>query len=235
MRAAVGAPPRAHRADAIRATLKVMGFYDRYLLPRLVHFTCGQTPAMRQRRKVVPLAAGRVLEIGIGSGLNIPFYDARKVTHLWGLDPSEEMWSIARKNAAERHLDAEFLLAGAEAIPLEDGSADTVLMTYTMCTIPDVGAAMAEIRRVLKPAGRLIFCEHGTAPDAGVERWQNLLDPLWTKLAGGCHLNRPIPALLEQAGFVTRDLQTMYLPGWKPATFNYWGTARCRRAAAENP
>ncbi len=203
-----------------------MGFYDKYLLPRLVHFSCGQNPAMRQREKVVPLAQGRVLEIGIGSGLNIPFYDAQKVRHLWGLDPSAEMWAIAQKNALEHHLDAEFIQSGAESIPLDDNSADTVLMTFTMCTIPDIHAALAEVRRVLKPSGMLIFCEHGEAPDAGVQRWQKRLNPVWRKFSGGCNLNRPIPALLQQAGFRSSDMQTMYLPGWKPATFNYWGTAR---------
>lgn len=203
-----------------------MGFYDKHLLPRLVHFTCGQGPAMRQRQKVVPQATGKVLEIGIGSGLNMPFYDSRKVTHLWGLDPSADMWSIAQKHASEHHLDAEFLQSGAENIPLDNDSADTVLMTYTLCTIPDVEAALEEIRRVLKPGGRLIFCEHGKAPDASVARWQNRLNPIWMKLSGGCNLNRPVPGLLAQAGFKTRDLNTMYLPGWKPATFNYWGTAQ---------
>ena len=202
-----------------------MGFYDKFLLPKLVHFTCGQNPAMRQREKVVPLAKGRVLEIGIGSGLNIPFYDARKVEHLWGLDPSAEMWSIAQKNAAEHHLDAEFVQSGAESIPLDDNSADSVLVTYSLCTIPDAETAMLEIRRVLKPAGNLIFCEHGRAPDENIQRWQDRLNPVWKKLAGGCNLNRSIPLLLEQSGFNSNDMQTMYLPGWKPGTFNYWGTA----------
>lgn len=206
--------------------LTVMGFYDKYLLPRLVHFTCGQNPSMRQREKVVPLATGHVLEIGIGSGLNIPFYDAQKVEHLWGLDPSAEMWSIARKNASEHHLDAEFIQSGAESIPLENNSADTVLMTYTMCTIPDVHKALDEIKRVLKPAGKLIFCEHGKAPDKSVQRWQNRFNPMWRMLAGGCNINRAIPDLLTQSGYKSDDMQTMYLPGWKPATFNYWGTAR---------
>ena len=205
--------------------LTVMGFYDKYLLPRLVHITCGQNPSMRQREKVVPLATGHVLEIGIGSGLNIPFYDAQKVDHLWGLDPSAEMWSIARKNASEHHLDAEFIQSSAESIPLENNSADTVLMTYTMCTIPDVHKALDEIKRVLKPAGKLIFCEHGKAPDESVQRWQNRFNPMWRMLAGGCNLNRAIPELLTQSGYKSNDMQTMYLPGWKPATFNYWGTA----------
>lgn len=168
-----------------------MGFYDSYLLPRIVHFACGQNPAMKQREKIVPLAGGRVLEIGIGSGLNIPFYDPARVEHLWGLDPS----------------------------------ADTVVMTYTLCTLPEVLPALREVRRVLKPGGRLLFCEHGRAPDAAVRRWQELVNPAWRRLGGGCNLNRPIDELLREAGFELPDLQTMYIPGWKPACFNYWGTA----------
>ncbi len=203
-----------------------MGLYDKYLLPRLVHLTCGQKPSMRQRQKVVPLASGKVLEIGIGSGLNIPLYDAAKVDHLWGLDPSAEMWAIAQKNARDNHIDAEFIQSGAESIPLDDNCVDSVLVTYTLCTIPDAQKALSEIKRVLKPSGRLIFCEHGKAPDIAVERWQNRLNPVWKRLAGGCHLNRAIPQLLEQSGFKSSDMNTMYLPGWKPASFNYWGTAR---------
>ena len=201
------------------------GFYDTFILPKLVHFACGQNPAMKQREKVVPMANGRVLEIGIGSGLNIPFYDPEKVAHLWGVDPSPEMWAIARKNAREHHLEADFIEAGAESIPLGDDCADTVVMTYTLCSIPDVGQALQEISRVLKPDGRLIFCEHGEAPDLSVRRWQDRINPLWTRIAGGCNINRPIPHLLEASGFVFHDLQSMYIPGWKPACFNYWGTA----------
>jgi ubiquinone/menaquinone biosynthesis C-methylase UbiE len=202
-----------------------MGFYDKFLLPRIVHFTCGLKPAMKQREKVVPLAEGRVLEIGIGSGLNIPFYDAGRVEHLWGVDPSAEMWAIAGRNAMDHHIDAEFIEAPAESIPLDSHSADSVVMTYTMCTIPDVRQALEEVRRVLKPGGRLIFCEHGEAPDRNVRKWQEMANPVWKRLGGGCNLNRPIPRLLEQSGFRSRDLQTMYIPGWKPACFNYWGTA----------
>jgi ubiquinone/menaquinone biosynthesis C-methylase UbiE len=205
-----------------------MGFYDKFLLPKVVHFTCGLGPAMKQRQKVVPLATGNVLEVGIGSGLNIPFYDSSRVTHLWGLDPSPEMWSIARQHAAEFHLDAEYLQSEAESIPLEDEIADTVVMTYTLCTIPQPEQALAEIRRVLKPRGRLLFCEHGKAPEASVQRWQNRLNTVWGKLSGGCNLNRPITDLLQSAGFRTADLQTMYIPGWKPACFNYWGSAESR-------
>jgi len=202
-----------------------MGIYEKYLMPRIVHFACGLKPATKQREKVVPLAEGRVLEIGIGSGLNIPFYDSHKVQHLWGLDPSAEMWAIAQKNASRYHLNAEFIQSGAEAIPLDDNCADTVMMTYTLCTIPDVHTALGEIRRVLKPGGKLVFCEHGKAPDKSVQRWQDRINPLWGKIGGGCNLNRPIPGLLEQSGFKSSDMQTMYLPGWRPASFNYWGTA----------
>ena len=202
-----------------------MGFYDKFLLPKVVHFTCGTNPPMKQRAKVVPLATGRVLEIGIGSGLNVPFYDTRKVTHLWGLDPSKEMWAIAGKNAGEHHLDAEFIEAGAESIPLDNSAANTVVMTYTMCTIPDAHCALQEVRRVLKPGGKLLFCEHGEAPDKDVQRWQQRMNPIWNKLGGGCNLNRPIPRILEESGFTSRDMQTMYIPGWKPACFNYRGTA----------
>ena len=202
-----------------------MGFYDKHLLPRLVHFTCGLEPAMKQRQKVVPLASGKVLEIGIGSGLNIPYYDSTRVTHLWGLDPSPEMWAIAHRNADRFHLDAEYLESGAESIPLEDASADTVVMTYTLCTIPEPHRALQEIQRVLKPHGKLLFCEHGRAPDRSVQRWQDRLNSVWGKLSGGCNLNRPVPELLAGAGFHSRDLQTMYIPGWRPACFNYWGSA----------
>ena len=202
-----------------------MGIYDKYLMPKLVHFACGLKPTMKQREKVVPLATGRVLEIGIGSGLNIPYYTAHKIEHLWGLDPSTEMWSIAQKNAAKHHLDVEFIQSGAESIPLDNNSADTVMMTYTMCTIPEVRSALDEIRRVLKPGGQLIFCEHGLAPDKDVQRWQNRINPAWKMMGGGCNLNRPIPKLLEQSGFKSSDMQTMYIPGWKPGCFNYWGTA----------
>jgi ubiquinone/menaquinone biosynthesis C-methylase UbiE len=186
---------------------------------------CGLKPAMKQREKVVPLAEGRVLEIGIGTGLNIPFYKSSRVDHLWGLDPSAEMWSIAEKNALQHHIDVEFIQSGAESIPLDNNSADTVVMTYTLCTIGVVSSALNEIRRVLKPGGKLIYCEHGKAPDKNVERWQNRLNSTWNILGGGCNLNRPIAQLLEQSGFKSPDMKTMYLPGWKPASFNYWGTA----------
>lgn len=181
---------------------------------------------MKQREKIIPLAEGLVLEVGIGSGLNIPYYDKGKVDHLWGIDPSREMWALARKNAREHHLDAEFMESGAESIPLDNNAADTVVMTYTLCTIPGAHAALQEIRRVLKPGGKLLFCEHGEAPDEAVQRWQKRMNPIWNALSGGCNLNRNIPGMLQESGFFSGDMQSMYIPGWKPACFNYWGTAR---------
>lgn len=180
---------------------------------------------MRQRQKVVPLARGRVLEIGIGSGLNLPFYDENKVARVWGLDPSPEMIRMAGKAAETAPFEVEFVPLPIEEAPLEDGFVDTVVVTYTLCTIPDPGSALRHMARVLKPGGELIFCEHGLAPDAGVRRWQRRMNPIWKRLAGGCHLDRNIPELIKQGGFRIRDLETLYLPGWRPGSFNYWGTA----------
>lgn len=202
-----------------------MGFYDRFILPHCIELVCGLKPIRRQRAKLVPLASGTVLEIGFGSGLNLPYYEASAVGKVWALEPSEEMSALARKKLAASRVKVELINASAEEIPLPAQSVDTVLVTYTLCTLPDVAAALAEARRVLKGGGRLLFCEHGAAPDEGVRRWQDRIDPLWTRLAGGCHLNRAIPSLIEAGGFHIDHLDTMYLPGWKPATFNYWGTA----------
>jgi ubiquinone/menaquinone biosynthesis C-methylase UbiE len=186
---------------------------------------CSAKPTMRQREKVVPLAEGRVLEIGIGSGLNLPYYDAAKVTRLWGLEPSPELTKRAQRAARPVGFEVEFIGLPADEIPLEAGSVDTVLVTYTLCTIAETRPALQEMARVLKPRGQLIFCEHGVAPDASVRRWQERLNPIWRRLGGGCNLNRPIPKLIEGGGFRIRDLDTMYIPGWRPGSFNYWGTA----------
>ena len=203
-----------------------MGLYNKYVLPKVLNCTCGSKPINYQRKKVVPLAKGLVLDVGIGSGLNIPFYNIAKVTRVVGLDPSEELNRMARKVAEEKGLAVEFILGGAEAIALPDNHVDTVLVTYTMCTIPQVAEANKEINRVLKPKGKLIFCEHGLAPDANVSKWQNRIDPYWGKIAGGCHLNRNIPALISAAGFKIESMEQMYLPGTpKFAGYNYWGTA----------
>ena len=183
---------------------------------------------MRQRQKVVPRARGRVLEIGIGSGLNLQFYDPAKVSRVWGLDPAPEMIQMAQRAARALPFEVELIGLPGDEIPLGDASVDSVLVTYTLCTIPDTTAALRQMRRVLRPGGELIFCEHGAAPDASVRRWQDRLNPMWQRLAGGCNLNRAIPLLIEAGGFRITSLDTMYIPGWRPGTFNYWGTAVSR-------
>ena len=207
-----------------------MSFYDKYILPSFLNCACGAKPILYQRGKVVPLAEGLVLEVGIGSGLNIPFYDASKVDKVMGLDPSPELNEMAEKvvskTAAENGLNVEIILGSAEAMPFPDDHFDSVVITYTLCTIPDAKSASLEIRRVLKPGGKLIFCEHGLAPDPGVAKWQGRIDPIWGKIAGGCHLNRDIPQLITGAGFTLETLEQMYLPSTpKFAGYNYWGVA----------
>lgn len=202
-----------------------MSFYNRHILPHVVHFTCGLKPNMRQRGKVVPQAHGLVLEIGIGSGLNLPYYDAERVSKVVGIEPSAEMVRLAADAVGRAPFDVEFVGLPGEDIPLASDSVDTIVMTYTLCSIADTRAALAQMRRVLKPEGRLLFCEHGAAPDAGVRRWQDRLNPVWSRLGGGCQLNRDIPELLREGGFALCDLKARYIPGWKPASFNYWGSA----------
>lgn len=200
--------------------------YDKYILPKVTNFLCATGPAMKQRQKVVPLASGRVLEIGVGTGLNFSFYDHEKVKQVLALDPSEEMWGLAKNRLDDVHLDVDFIKGYAENIPLDANSVDSIVITYTLCTIPDHAAAMKEFKRVLKPSGNIIFSEHGIAPDRSVRKWQNRLNPIWKRLGGGCNLNRDIPAIIEHGGFAFDNLETMYIPGFKPASYNYWGTAR---------
>jgi ubiquinone/menaquinone biosynthesis C-methylase UbiE len=203
-----------------------MGFYDRHILPRLLDSAMSTKPITYQRRKVVPLAQGRVLEIGFGAGHNLPFYDPTRVERLWALEPSAEMRARAAGRVAASPISLEYLGLTGEQIPLDSDSADTVLITYTMCTIPDVMKALGEMRRVMKPSGRMLFCEHGEAPDDSVRRWQRRITPVWKAIGGGCHVGRPIPRLVGDAGFKIEEMQTMYLPGTpRFAGFNYWGSA----------
>jgi ubiquinone/menaquinone biosynthesis C-methylase UbiE len=202
-----------------------MNFYDRYLLPYLIDLACGIKPVQRQRAKLVPRAVGRVLEIGIGTGRNLPFYDRSKLDVLYGLDPAQQMHRLARRRMQESGVDVHLLALSAEEIPEPEASFDTLVITYTLCSIPQPVTALREMRRVLTPEGRLLFCEHGLAPDAAVRAWQRRLTPVWKPLAGGCHLDRDIPALLREGGFRIAQIETMYLPGPRPLTFNYLGTA----------
>jgi ubiquinone/menaquinone biosynthesis C-methylase UbiE len=205
-----------------------MGFYARRILPWVIDTTCSNKAVRYQRRKVVPLAEGRVLEIGVGSGLNFPFYDPAKVERVFALEPSAAIYEKAKPRIESAPFPVDRLDLEGEAIPLDDASVDSVLVTYTLCTIPEVIAALEGMRRVLKPGGKLIFCEHGLAPDPGVARWQHRLNPLWNRIGGGCNLDRDIPALVRQGGFRIEALDTMYLPGptfLHFSNFNYWGTA----------
>lgn len=206
-----------------------MKFYDEKILPHLIDFACSTKPTRKQREKIVPLAEGEVLEIGFGSGLNLPFYDPRKVTRIWGLEPSAGMRQKARAVLDASRLDVEFIDLPGESIPLETGSVDTVLVTYSLCTIPDAVAALEEMRRVLKPAGSLLFCEHGAAPDRSVRRWQRRLNPAWRRVAGGCNLDRDIPGLISKGGFELVADERMYVPGVRMLSYNYWGRARVAR------
>ncbi len=203
-----------------------MSLYDKYVLPKFLNCACGSNPVSRQRQKVVPLVEGKVLEVGVGTGLNLPFYDKSKIDELWGLDPSEELSAMARKVADRENIVVNFISSGAEEIPLPDSYFDSVLITYTMCTIPEVARANKEIKRVLKRGGKLIFCEHGEAPDENIRKWQKRINPFWGKLAGGCNINRKIPSLIQNAGFEIVELEEMYLPKTpKIAGYNYWGYA----------
>jgi ubiquinone/menaquinone biosynthesis C-methylase UbiE len=203
-----------------------MSLYEKYVLPKFLNCACGSKPVARQREKVVPLAEGKVLEIGIGSGLNLPFYDKTKVDEIWGLDPSEELSEIARAVAIQEGMEVNFISSGAEEIPLPDDHFDSVLITYTMCTIPEVIRANTEIRRVLKNQGKMIFCEHGAAPDDNIRKWQKRINPFWGKIAGGCNIDRNIPSLIQDSGFDIIEIEEMYLPNTpKIAGYNFWGYA----------
>lgn len=203
-----------------------MSFYEHHVLPHLIHWSCGNTVVERQRAAVVPQARGRVLEVGMGSGLNIPHYDPRRVELVWGLEPSEGMRRKARRHVALAPFEVRWLDLPGEEVPLETDSVDSVVLTYTLCTIPDWRRALEQMRRVLKPGGQLLFCEHGAAPDEAVRRWQERFTPLWRQVAGGCHLNRAIPELIEQAGFALQQLEAGYLPKVpRIAGYHYRGAA----------
>ncbi|MGE3403407.1 MAG: class I SAM-dependent methyltransferase [Vicinamibacterales bacterium] len=203
-----------------------MSFYTDRILPHLIQLSMQQEPLTAYRRRVVPGAEGRVLEIGVGSGLNLPLY--RAATTVTGLDPSPRLLAMAREASRRASAEVELLLGTAEAIPVDDCSIDTVVTTWTLCSIPDAQRALEEIRRVLKPGGRVLFVEHGRAPDARVRRWQDRITPVWKHIGGGCHLNRPIPDLFEGAGFRIERIEAGYMPGPKPMTFTYEGAASIR-------
>jgi ubiquinone/menaquinone biosynthesis C-methylase UbiE len=205
-----------------------MSFYEERVLPHLIDWVCSTGPQQKQREKIVHLAEGDVLEIGFGSGLNLPHYLPDRVRRVFALEPSPGMRRKAKPNVAASGLDVEFIELPGERIPLENDSVDTVLVTYTLCTIADAAAALEGMRRVLKPGGQLIFCEHGIAPDENIRRWQHRLNRGWRRFAGGCNMNRDIVSLIEAGGFrITLD-ERMYLPGPRILNYNFWGTAKPR-------
>ncbi|MFN3912551.1 class I SAM-dependent methyltransferase [Hyphomonas sp.] len=206
-----------------------MNPWERYVVPNLISCACSSRPIMKQRAKVVPKAEGVVLELGCGSGTNFALYDAAKVERLYALEPAPGMVVKARRTAGSLGIgkSIDFLETGAENIPLPDNSVDTVVITFVLCTIPDWQGALAETRRVLKPGGRILFSEHGLAPDEGISKWQRRVEPVWKALAGGCHLTRDTVDLFHQGGFRTEETETMYLPNSpKIAGFVSWGSAR---------
>jgi ubiquinone/menaquinone biosynthesis C-methylase UbiE len=202
-----------------------VSFYGDRILPHLIDISMRQERLKAYRQRMVSAAEGRILEIGIGSGLNIPYYGGR-AEKLIGLDPSAKLLSLAARALKVGQVPIELLNGSAESIPLEDKSIGTVVTTWTLCTIPDAQRALAEMRRVLKPDGRLLFVEHGRAPDATVHSWQDYLTPLWKRIAGGCHLNRNISQLIEHSGFRIEQMATGYMKGPRPMTFMYEGSAR---------
>ena len=203
-----------------------MSIYEKYILPRFLNCACSSKQITHQRKKVTPLAEGKILEVGIGSGLNLPFYNKSKIIELWGIDPSKELNIMAKNIAKREELNVNFITSSAEEIPLPNNYFDTVLITYTMCTIPEVIKANNEIRRVLKNDGKLIFCEHGLSPDQNIEKWQNRINTFWSKIAGGCNINRNIPELIKKSGLRVVEIEEMYIPKTpKIAGYNYWGYA----------
>jgi len=200
--------------------------YENYVLPKMLDCCCSTKPISYQRKKIVPEASGTILEIGIGSGLNIPYYQKSRVNKVIGLDPSEQLCKMAKKTADDNNFSIDFLVNCAEEIELPSNSIDTILLTYTLCSIPEPYRALKEIMRVMKADGRILFCEHGIAPDEVVQKWQNRINPLWGKLFGGCNINRDIPNILKNGGFKINSLDKMYLPSTpKIVGYNYWGEA----------
>jgi len=203
-----------------------MGFYAKHILPHLTDVAMRNKETARLRATWIPQARGQVLEIGIGSGLNLPFYSS-EVQHVYGVDPSIELQRMARKRAPAGLEKVEFLTQSAEEpLPLASASIDTVVVTWTVCSIPNAALALQEMKRVLKASGRLIFVEHGRAPDPGVAVWQERLTPIWKRISGGCHLDRRIDELIMEAGFQIADLKTCYLAGPRPMTYTYQGVAQ---------
>lgn len=205
-----------------------MGLWERYVAPSLISCACSTKPIMKQREKVVPKASGRVLEVGCGSGTNFPFYDKTLVDSLVAIEPSEGMLKRARKVKEQLgDIDTEISKGDACDLQLDDSSVDTVIITFVLCTIPDWRKALMEVRRVLKPDGRVLFSEHGLAPDQEVSKWQRRIEPIWKPIAAGCHLTRDTIGMLKESGIGKIAWEKMYLPSTpRIAGYVTWGEAR---------
>ncbi len=201
-----------------------MSFYQDRIVPHIINLAMRNRQLVPYRERVISAAQGRVLEIGIGSGANIPFYGSSS-RELIGLEPAPRLIAMAQQASAESVLPVTLIEGSSEAIPLESASIDTVVSTWTLCTIPNPVGALREMRRVIKPGGRLLFAEHGLAPEPNMQKWQNWLTPAWKRFAGGCHLNRAVGALIEEAGFHIEHIKTGYIGGRNPMTFMYEGAA----------
>lgn len=203
------------------------GLWDRYVVPRLIGFCCTQPPIMERRAHVVPRAEGRVLELGAGGGANFALYDPQRVTSVEGVDPSPGLLDRARDAAKAEGVPFDIKEGVAEALPFEDASFDTVLATFTLCSVQDHARSIAEARRVLKPGGKMLFLEHGASPDPGTAKWQRRIEPVWKRIAGGCHLTRPVASAIAAGGFAIAEQHQGYMekaPRW--AGWIEWGEAR---------
>jgi SAM-dependent methyltransferase len=191
----------------------IMGLYARYIGPKFVSCLCSMEDVTAERERIIPLARGVVLEIGMGSGLNLPFYNPDQVTKVIGVEPNQAFLRLGEARQQASPVPLEIIRAPAEALPLEAASVDTVVITYTLCSVDDPEQALREVRRVLKPGGKVLLLEHGLSPEPGVARWQHRLNPIWKSLAVGCNLTRPVSELLKRAGFDIQDIEEYYLGG----------------------
>lgn len=206
-------------------------WYDDHILPRIITCACSNKGIAERRAAIVPLAAGKIFEIGCGGGLNQPFYDSEKVTYFAGIEPNGRLLGAARAQAHNRGWGVDIRQAWGEEIPFPGGSFDTVVCTYTLCSVSQPARVIAELRRILKPGGNLLFLEHGRAPDRSVCAWQRRIEPVWRPLSGGCHLTRPIGGALRAGGLEVEPVGQGYLAKIpRPLGWMEWGIARKRGA-----